>query len=312
MDHNEQSSNQQPQPMEQYDCFEVKPDSCGINGQVIDADQYDRIYRWIEGELLIVQNCPYCSTQLLCANSEMQEDKFYAEVSQISQLWSCSNCAYWHWYNREMFDYIEDDGDTTETLYSTACISKMRDFELTLPEGCEAEIALAIRRNEKMWHTIDPYRFERFVGSIFKANFSHCDVMHVGKSDDGGVDLIFVDSQQDQWLIQVKRRESSTYSEGVNTVRNLLGALFLNDCLRGILVSTADHFTFRAYQAVGRANELGRIVKLIDRGKLRRMLNPLLPDRPWRNAISEQLLDLDPTRDFEAQIPARISNETLF
>src|SRR5258708_7157087 len=129
----------------------------------------------------------------------------------------------------------------------------MRDFDLTLPEGCEAELAVAIRRNDNIWHTIDPHKFERFVGSVFKANFRDCDVVHVGRSDDGGVDLIFIDSQKDQWLIKVKRRERSTSSEGFSTIRNLLGALFLNDCLRGILVSTADHFTFRAYQAVTRA-----------------------------------------------------------
>ena len=298
--------------MAQYDCLNVEPDSCQINDRNIAADQYDRIYRWIEGELLSIRECPFCSHQLLTGESEMYKDIIVGEVSQVSHLWSCPNCAYWHWYNRQMVDYFNDDGDFTETLYSKACISKIRDFDLTLPEGCEEELAVALKRNKEIWHTIEPYRFERFIGSIFRANFGDCEVLHVGKSDDGGVDLIFIDSQKDQWLIQVKRRESSTSSEGVSTVRNLLGALFLNDCLRGILVSTADHFTFRAYQAVARAKELGRTVQLLDRGKLRRMLNPLIPDRPWRDVIPSQLLELDPTKDFARQIRGRVSARKLF
>ena len=54
------------------------------------------------------------------------------------------------------------------------------------------------------------------------------------------------------------------------------------------LVSTADHFTYRAYEAVARAKEIGKIIQLIDRGKLNRMLGPMLPDRPWRSIIKEK------------------------
>jgi hypothetical protein len=298
--------------MEQYDCLKVYPTSCEINGQNIDADQYDYIYRCIETKLLFMRQCVFCSTELLTAESKMYKDEIYQEISQFSQLWSCPNCAYWHWYNRYLVESFFDDNDSTdELLSSTACISKMREFDSTLPEGCESELAITLRRNNKIWHTINPYKFEKFVGSIFKANFADCDVMHVGKSNDGGVDLIFIDSQKHQWLIQVKRRESPISSEGVSTVRNLLGAMYLKDCLRGIIVSTSDHFTFRAYEAVARAKELGRIVELIDRGKLHRMLNPLIPDRPWQQIIEAECIELNPTKDFARQIRKSVYGRKL-
>ena len=309
--------NERPVAMEEYDRLRVQPNSCDINGNEIDADQYERIYQWIEGDLLILRECPFCSTPLLTAKSIKTSDEIFREVDQLSYLWSCPNCAYWHWYNRDAIDFYSDTYELVEeSLYSTACISKMRSFEAVLPGGCEKELAIAFRRDSRLWHTIDPYKFESFIGALFKANFAQCEVMHVGRSGDGGVDLIFIDSDQNQWLIQVKRRESPNSSEGVSTIRNLLGALFLRDSLQGIVVSTADHFTFRAYQAVTQAKRLGRTVRLIDRGRLSRMLNPLIPDRPWRQVIGSEARDLtptlDPTRDFTRQIRRSGSRRLTF
>jgi hypothetical protein len=81
-------------------------------------------------------------------------------------------------------------------------------------------------------------------------------------------DVLFVDAGV-KCLIQVKRREDPAFAEGVAGIRNLLGTMILEDALRGIIVSTADHFTYCAYDAVGRANERGMQIDLVDRGKLR-------------------------------------------
>jgi hypothetical protein len=58
--------------------------------------------------------------------------------------------------------------------------------------------------------------------------------------------------------------------------------MLLEGVCHGIVVSTADHFTYRAYQAANRATEIGMTVKLIDKGILDRMLEVVLPDvLPW-------------------------------
>ncbi|MBD2580163.1 restriction endonuclease [Oscillatoria sp. FACHB-1406] len=129
---------------------------------------------------------------------------------------------------------------------------------------------------------MNPYRLETLVADIFKANHSHAEVIHVGKPHDGGVDVFFVDADQKQWLIQVKRREKANSTEPVETIRNLLGTMLLEGACHGIVVSTADRFSYQAYQAVNRAEEVGMTVKLIDRGILNRMLEAVLPNVfPW-------------------------------
>jgi hypothetical protein len=75
--------------------------------------------------------------------------------------------------------------------------------------------------------------------------------------------------------------------EGISTLRNLLGAMVLHDNSYGIVVSTADHFTCRANEAVIQAEKYGKYLRLIDRGKLNRMIGDLLPNRPWHVFLKE-------------------------
>jgi len=161
----------------------------------------------------------------------------------------------------------------------------VREFETRIPEGCYSDLVVALRQNPDLWHTLNPTDFEKLVQAIFKANYCDCEVFHVGKPNDGGVDVIFVDSGKKQWLIQAKRRVSPQSSEGVETIRNMLGTMYLEDSSFGVVVSTADHFTYQAYKQINRADELGKTLKLIDRGKLIRMSGALLPSNPWKEYL---------------------------
>jgi hypothetical protein len=54
----------------------------------------------------------------------------------------------------------------------------------------------------------------------------------------------------------------------------------------GIVASNADHFSFAAQRATQDVHELGYTIHLLDRGKLTRMLGPMLPMRPWESYLS--------------------------
>lgn len=109
----------------------------------------------------------------------------------------------------------------------------------------------------------------------------------MGRPDDGGVDIIYIDADDKQWLVQVKRRENPRSTESVSTIRNLLGAMLLQDSRTGIIVSTADHFSYQAYAAVDRAREVGMALRLIDRYALDHMLDGVLQDQPWSSALGQ-------------------------
>ena len=66
-----------------------------------------------------------------------------------------------------------------------------------------------IRRDTSRLHFVDPKRFEKFVADVFRANYTNAEVVHVGKPNDGGVDVLLIDAQEEQLIVQVKRAESN-------------------------------------------------------------------------------------------------------
>ncbi len=257
--------------------------------------QRDRLLPFVK------MSCPYCKTrldihQVAEGKSKWDEDEeFEDEVDEYAKVYAleyCRNCRYWRWHDFNVFTSFEEVHHTYKGF-----LSKFREFDNILPDGFTQEFAQWIRANERRWHTMQPKSLERIVSEIIRSTYQASDVMHVGRPDDGGVDVVFVESQDKKWLIQVKRREKARHGEPVDTVRNLLGTMVLESSNYGMIVSTADHFTFRAYEAAQRAREKGMFIELVDKGKLNRMLDSILPTRPWLDVLKAQYPSIAPEFD---------------
>jgi len=230
------------------------------------------LLKWIDNEFMEIAVCPYCHSHF---DIDTYRDKDDNEFPHTGQVWACPKCAHWqvYWWIEMPSDPMTGAEETCEYYI----LSKVRTFDGEIPRGVDSEIAQGLARNPGLWHRLTPRRFEVLVASIFRANYKHSEVLHVGRPDDGGVDVLFVDSGNRQWLIQAKRRESVRAVEGVTTLRNLLGTMFLEDALHGIVASTADHFSHRARGAAKKAAKRGLVIRLLDKGKLHRMIGPILP-----------------------------------
>jgi hypothetical protein len=159
-------------------------------------------------------------------------------------------------------------------------------FNTETPEGSLEEIAQWFRQHPKLYNSVEPKYLESLVARIFAATGEYCDVLHVGRPDDGGVDVVLVEANDATWLVQVKRREHPSSVESVSTVRNLLGTLLVEDSIHGMVVSTADHFSFRAQSIVENVNKRGYVVRLVDRKALDRLLASRLPNAPWSEIVA--------------------------
>lgn len=256
-----------------------------LNNEVVPSEEgCDIVSDWVQTDLTRVLECPYCQTKLWRGYHE-EEIEGQGEWVERCLIVECPRCAYWH------ADWYQDLGQGytgCPTAEWEAHISKLCEFSSHLPEGCHSELSRHLRANPNLWCALSPLKVEKLVADIFLRNFCHCEVMHVGKPGDGGIDVVFVDSGKHRWLIQVKRRERLKAAEGVETIRNLLGVMVLEGDRFGAVVSTADHFTYSAYKAKQRAYEKGYTISLLDRGRLDRMVEPLLPSRQWVHLIKKR------------------------
>jgi hypothetical protein len=97
-----------------------------------------------------------------------------------------------------------------------------------------------------------------------------------------------------------------------------LGTLALEGKRNGIIVTSADYFSFHAKKATKQAEQQGYTIELIDKGKLNRMISPLLPEAPWATLFEHPLfkdVDEDIRKHFYEEINFRRHNTqqlTLF
>ena len=169
--------------------------------------------------------------------------------------------------------------DAQEAVLVSAVVAR---FNKDFPDGCSHELAQYLRRNPAYWHELNPKRLEKLVSDVFKANYDDAEAIHVGKPFDRGIDVVFIESSGIRWLIQVKRRERPVPSEGFATLQSILGALALDGARHGIVVSTADSFSFQARRGQQLARQQGFVVEFVDKALLNRMVAPLLPQTPWK------------------------------
>jgi hypothetical protein len=148
-----------------------------------EADSYwpTPLTAWIEEEFCGRCKCPYCASLLKECTFDLEGQELLfeesVEVPDIARLWTCRYCAYWQWYS-----LFENRG-----LHGHAAMSILRRFEPSVPEGCLAELAQHLRRNEQLWHRLDPSGMEKLVTELFRENYSHVEVLHVGRPGDRGV-----------------------------------------------------------------------------------------------------------------------------
>lgn len=262
-----------------------------INGEEFDFEfaennglpNFDSVWnKYLESYHVDNVNCKYCNSKL--KTSRLGEE-FLGDRNWVELKW-CENCKFWMWNSK--YNSFEN-----RIYQSSIAEAVARKFQKIIPDGCSKEIAQYIRQNPNFLNQIDPISLEKFVTDVFKANYKHGEVIHVGKPFDQGVDVLYIESDGKEWLIQVKRRSKENSSEGFSTIQSLAGTLLIKNKLNRIVVSTADRFTTMAYKTVNRLQEKQYIIKLIDKGKLNRMLSPLLPTTPWKELIIEDTISFN-------------------
>jgi len=204
------------------------------------------------------------------------DDVFETAWSEPAAILTCDRCGWWCQYaigfNRDGF-YERERVPAALRTYAVG------DIEVPV-NALRRELA----ENPKWLAELNHTKMEHLVGSILR-DYMKCDVVHTGRTGDGGVDLLLLDGET-PYVVQVKRRLNEERGEAVSAIREFVGATLLAGYKRGIYVTTATHFTPPAEDAAVLAKTCGLVeeIHLVDQSRFLDILhlvsNKTLP--PWK------------------------------
>jgi restriction endonuclease Mrr len=196
----------------------------------------------------------------------------------------CNQCGFW---------FIEHGTQVHVGARIAYVAGKLMEYpEQSAQVPIQALMSHIKKQPNRLYH-LNPTALEKLVAECFRLNEDYVEVIHVGRPGDGGVDVLLIDRLKGKILVEIKRR-TKPGTEPVATIRNLLGAMVANDALEGIVVSTADHFSHRAYELSKRISRSARgyRIQLRDIGVLRQMIAeaPQM-ENPWQRYLSSPQAD---------------------
>jgi len=199
---------------------------------------------------LISEQCLFCSSALLT------ERLVHRPAVDELAIGSCDTCGWWR-----IFHGTRGGQDTVNFEFVVAEAQRYDVDAVAAPIG-------SLRRHLRARPTdlafVHPTTLERLISDCLEDEFAPCEVIHLGGTGDGGVDLMLIESDRSPLLIQVKRRADILGPQGLNVVRELNGVLFREGLARGMVVTTADRYTRGA-----RAEAVTRTGGLVSRYEMR-------------------------------------------
>lgn len=141
------------------------------------------------------------------------------------------------------------------TLFATAVLQELALSNIDTPLD---QVRKYLIRHFDARHTLHPRLFEETVASVFR-DFGY-DTAVTAYSNDGGIDVVLMDENNQKIGVQVKRWKRSIQ---VKQIRAFLGALTLGGYTRGIFVSTTK-FQRGAITAASQCTERHMPIELVD------------------------------------------------
>jgi hypothetical protein len=214
-------------------------------------------------------NCPMCSESL---TKVREPSKSHDATGTATWSMACAACGYWR-------SHIQDAVGVNETE-----VPHVKRFNYESETPSLIRLSSEIKKDISKVSTMDPTRFEQYVGSVL-ADFFDSEVRHVGRTGDGGVDLIAVIGDE-PLMVQVKRREDSDQSEGVEVVKLLFASTFARGAKNGMVVTSAKKFSRQAREWIEspKLKGAGFNLELVDLNSLMSMVDAVAPadsPAPW-------------------------------
>lgn len=213
--------------------------------------------------------CSCCRGEMLIVHCMTHKD----EVTPTTFYWACDGCGF---FKFAMSNQVLAGRDID--------LPFIKEFDSRNEVPSLSQLSVVINQNRDRLYTMDPTRFEVFVGSILR-DFYQCEVHHVGRSGDDGIDLIVIVGEN-PLMVQVKRRTKSHSTEGIEVVKLLFASVFGQGGNSAMVVTTASRFSRPSHTWIAnpQLRDLKFQMQLVDVNSLMSMINAVRSNGsplPW-------------------------------
>lgn len=265
----------------------------------------------IEKFLYNDKNCPFCRGELKKVFMGTQTATMGTDLYYSGDVFECSNCGWWT-YKTHFSDSDDSIGEiravyTDERYYAITKSYNVDDKSLPIEV-----LSNELNRKPEVLYSINPNKLEELSQTILRGVYD-CEVHHVGKTGDGGIDLIVLESDN-PILVQVKRRQHPNHVELVKSVREFVGTLYIEDKRKGIFISTAKKFSKGSKDVAKRLIDDRKLdyFELIDYDKLCSLIKVTGEHKPWKKLVdtfySNKISSIYDTEEAISQFDKKIKN----
>jgi restriction system protein len=193
------------------------------------VDTYDFAVTWLG---LRWRQCPFCA-----ATMRSRTDKKESHV-----LADCESCGFWRVVHVKNIGGFKN-GEPVVASRGVAKLYHVDSLEVPL-----ADLRRFLKRNPSHLAHVNPFVFEELIADCLRSAFPNSELVKVGGRRDRGIDLMLLQTSGENYLVQIKRRSNIQRNEGVDVVRQLNGVIFRENAAKGLVITTAKHYTPHAVQ----------------------------------------------------------------
>ncbi len=235
-----------------------------------EAKEYQDYVVLYDGEVRDQSDCPYCKSGIGIVDE--------AEVI----TYRCCKCG---WWKAQQASHTGMFGNYfIPSIHGIAQTYAPADIDVPIRELHEF-----LSKKPNYLSEINPTLFEKLMADCFRLNYAPCEVIHLGGTGDGGIDLKLILGDETRYLIQIKRRANLSATEGVKVVRELNGVLFREGCAKGMVVTTAKKYSKAAHKetSIKSPTDESYEMQLLAFSDVVSMLNiqPSTPYEPWNSHL---------------------------
>jgi len=188
------------------------------------------------------KNCIYCGSELsktLIESTKRDKGGWLAWSTEVLNLRRCATCGWW----ALSLDYERMSIDDQIVMRYRSIVGEAKHYSVGDLDVPISELRSFLAKHPSNVAHVHPTAFEHLVADCMEDSYGPAEVIHTGRSGDGGIDIKLILANNQSWLVQVKRRADLSKAESVTVVRELNGVLFREGVAKGMVVTTAHKFS---------------------------------------------------------------------